>query len=69
MNQETIQYWDSGEGYYWTEKNPKSENERGFWTSFGNVHPSTVDKYEKWTTQQKEEWEQAHADDTGEVYE
>lgn len=65
----TIQYWDSADGRYWTEKNPKSENERGFYTSIGNTVPSTIDKYEKWTVQQKEEWEQSHADDTGEVEE
>ena len=53
---------------WYTLKTIKSNERRTFvWIDKNEIVMSS--DWEVWTTAQKEEWEQAHADDTGEVEE
>ena len=65
----TKHVWHLPIGQWYTQKVLKESEQRMFIRDFANRDENAINHWEVWTNAQKEEWEQAHADDTGEVYE
>jgi len=61
--------WHLPIGQWYTQKTLNSGESRMFARDLANRDENAINNWEVWTNQQKEEWEQAHADDSGEVYE